>query len=253
MNPLPQHRTYKNRLLAALPAAVIEEFSPHLVPVSLPRGFVLREPGQAIEDIYFLEDGVCFMVIGMEDGMSIQAGVVGRESFVGAHEFLGVGHAPNRMLMQIAGYGFRVKSLTVRELADTFAPLRSSLMRGVHLLLVQTSQTAACNRLHDLHERLARWLLMCQDRVGSHEIPITQEFLAGMLGTHRSSVTVAAGILQQAGLITYTRGQVTIQNRASLMDASCECYRVVHNEGVRLGLFEDCIPDCQQDSVSARL
>ena len=253
MNPRTMPRSFKNRLLASLPAAVIEELSPHLVPVPLPQGLVLRQPGQTIESIYFLEDGVCSMVTCMEDGVTIEAGVVGREGFVGAHEILGAGHAPNRMLMQIAGYGFRVKAATLTELADAFAPLRSCLLRSVHLLLVQTAQTAACNRLHDLHERLARWLLMCQDRVESGDIRITQEFLAGMLGTHRSSVTVAAGVLQEAGLITYTRGKVTIQNRAGLMDASCECYRVVHNEAVRLGLFEDSLPDRVRDRASAGL
>ncbi len=253
MNPSSMQkmpRPYKNRLLASLPAAVIEELSPHLTPVPLPRGLVLCEPRQILENMYFLEDGVCSMVTCMEDGTTIETGVIGREGFLGVHEILGAGQSPDRMLMQIAGYGFRVKTTTLTELADTFAPLRLGLRRCVYLLLMQTAQTAACNRVHDLHKRLARWLLMCQERIESDAIQITQEFLAGMLGTHRSSVTVAAGILQKAGLITYTRGEVTIRNRAGLMDASCECYGIVHNEAVRLGLFEDCIPDSGQDRAS---
>jgi CRP-like cAMP-binding protein len=253
VNPSSVQRSYKNRLLASLPASVIKQLSRHLVPVPLPSGLVLREPGLTMENAVFIEDGVCSIVVSMEDGTTIEAGVVGREGFVGVDEVLGVARSPNRTLMQVAGYGYRVKTTILKELADAFAPLRLSLLRSVHLLLVQTAQTAACNRVHELNERLARWLLMCQDRVESDEILITQELLAGMLGTHRSSVTVAAGILQQAGLITYARGKVTIQNRASLMDASCECYHIVHDEAVRLGLFEHSLPDCGQDRASAGL
>lgn len=246
-------KSYKNRLLASLPASVIKQLSPHLAPVPLPSGLVLREPGQTLKNAYFLEEGVCSIVATTEDGTTIEVGLFGREGFVGMHEILGVDSSPYRTLMQIAGHGFRVKTTTLIELADASAPLRSCLLRSVDQLLVQIAQIAICNRVHNLHQRLARWLLMCRDNVESKEIPITQEFLASMLGTHRSSVSVATGVLQKAGLITCTRGQVRILNRAGLADASCECYRIVHNEGVRLGLFEDSLPDCGQEEVPAGL
>ncbi len=254
MNPplMQRTRSYRNRLLASLPAPVIKLLSSHLVPVPLPRGLVLREPGQTLDHTYFLEDGVCSLVISLEDGTTIETGVVGWEGFVGVHELLGASRAPNRMLMQIPGYGFRVETTILTELADAFVPLRSCLLRSVHMLLVQTAQTAACNRVHDLPERLARWLLMCQDRVESAEIKVTQEFLAAMLGTHRSSVTVAIRTLAKAGLIGYVRGQLTIRNRSGLRDVSCECYRVVHEEAVRLGLFDNRLPDSGRDRASIR-
>ena len=242
MRPSSVPGSYRNRLLASLPAAVLKQLSARLEPVPLPRGFVLRESGQALDFMYFLEDGVCSIVASMEDGMTIEVSLIGREGFVGTPEILGAGCSPIRTLIQIPGYGYRVKTEILTGMADASAPLRLCLLRSVHLLFVQTAQTAACNRVHDLHERLARWLLMCQDRVESAKIPITQEFLAGILGAHRSSVTVAAGVLQEAGLITLARGQVTIRNRAGLMDAACECYRIVHDEGIRLGLFEDRSP-----------
>jgi CRP-like cAMP-binding protein len=174
----------------------------------------------------------------MENGSSVEVGFIGREGFVGTAAVLDSGSSPNRYFMQVPGYGYRIKAKVLRELADTCAPLRLCLLRAVQGLLVQTAQTAACNRLHNLEERLARWLLMCRDRVQSDQILVTQEFLATMLGTRRSSVTVAAGMLQKAGLITSTRGRVAILDHAGLADAACECYQVVHDEYVRLGLFE---------------
>lgn len=234
---------FRNRLLASLPAAVMDQLSRHLSRVLLPGGLVLREAGQTLKYLYFLEDGVCSIVADMEDGTTIEVSLIGREGFVGVPEMLGVGCSHLRTFMQIGGSGYRVKRETLTALAVTSAPLRACLMRSVYMLLAQTAQTAACNRVHELTERLARWLLMCHDRVESDKILITQEFLAGLLGSHRSSVAVAEGILQDAGLIAHTRGQVAIRNRAGLIDAACECYRSVHNEGVRLGLFDESLPD----------
>ncbi|MGA9668776.1 MAG: Crp/Fnr family transcriptional regulator [Terracidiphilus sp.] len=170
--------------------------------------------------------------------MTVEVGIIGRDGFVGVSAVLGAGHSPNRCFMQIPGNGFRMKAKTLIELSDGSAALRMCLLRSVQGLLVQTAQTAACNRVHELHERLARWLLMCRDRVQTDQILITQEFLATMLGTRRSTVTVAAGMLQKAGLITYTRGHVTIQNHRGLIEAACECYKVVHDETVRIGLLD---------------
>jgi len=230
--------SYKNRLLAALPALAIRQLVPHLTPVDLPRNLTLLEPGRTVETVYFLEQGVCSIVATLKNGMTVEVGMTGRDGFVGIAAVLGAGQSPNRCIMQIPGYGFRMNAKILAELADASAPLRLSLMRSVYGLLVQTAQTAACNRVHELHERLARWLLMCHDRVQTDQILITQEFLAILLGTRRSSVTVAAGMLQKAGLITYARGRVIIQDHAGLEDAACECYRVVHDDAVRLGLLD---------------
>jgi CRP-like cAMP-binding protein len=231
--------TYKNRLLASLPPAILELLAPHLTLVDLPRNRTLKEANLVAEGAYFLEGGICSIVATMEDGMSVAVGLIGREGFVGTAAVLDTGLSPNRYFMQIPGYGFRIKAKVLRGLADTCTPLRVSLLRAVQGLLVQTAQTAACNRLHDLHERLARWLLMCRDGVQSDRILLTQEFLANMLGTRRSSVTVAAAMLQKAGLIASTRGQAAILDPAGLADASCECYQIVHSEYVRLGLLDE--------------
>jgi CRP-like cAMP-binding protein len=230
---------YKNRILAFLPAEAIRLLAPHLVLMDLPRNRTLKQANQAADGAYFLEGGVCSIVALMENGTSVDVALIGREGFVGTAAVLDTGRSPNWHFMQIPGYGFRVNASVLRALADTCTPLRLCLLRSVQGLLVQIAQTAACNRLHDLHERLARWLLMCRNRVESDQILITQESLATMLGTRRSSVTVAAGILQKAGLITCTRGRVSILDHAGLAEAACECYQVVHDEYVRLGLLEE--------------
>lgn len=237
--PIASHvGPYENGLLASLPAQTIEQLAPHLVPVDLPLNLTLHEPGRPINSVYFLEDGVCSIVATMENGMCIEAGIIGRSGFVGIPSILGASHSPNRSLMQIGGYGFRVKAKILNGISEASAPLRQRLLQSAHGLLVQTAQTAACNRVHELHERLARWLLMCHDRMRTDQLLITQEFLANMLGTRRSSVTVAAGILKKAGLISYARGHVEIKDRAGLVDAACECYQVVHDEYVRLRLLD---------------
>ena len=238
MTPSSLPISFKNRILSALPATVMQQVSPHLSAVDLPRNRTLDEANRAADYVYFLEDGVCSIVTTMENGTGVEVGVIGSEGFVGISAALGSDFSPNRYFMQIPGYGFCMKTGIFTGLVDLNAPLRLCLLRSVQGLLVQTAQTAGCNRLHELHERLARWLLMCRDRVQSDQILVTQEFLAIMLGTRRSSVTVAAGILQKAGLITGSRGCVTVQDHTGLEDAACECYQVVHDEYVRLGLLE---------------
>jgi len=229
---------YKNRLLASMPAAAIQKLAPHLLPVDLPREMALFETGQPIEFVYFIEQGVCSVVATMKDGTTVEVGLIGREGFVGIPAMLGTISAPFRSFMQIPGNGFRVRTKVLLEQCDASVALRFCLLRCVHGALMQTAQTAACNRVHNLHERLARWLLMCRDRVQSDQIVITQELLAVMLGTRRSSVAVASAMLQKAGLITHTRGRVIIHNHSGLVDAACECYQVVSDEAVRLGLLE---------------
>ena len=217
--------------------AEMKRLAPHLSPVTLKMNRTLHDSGQMVETVYFLEQGICSHVVTMETGNTIEVGITGREGFVGLPAILGTGHSPYRSFMQISGHGFSVKAKILRVQSEASSSLRLCLQRIIQGLLVQTALTAACNRVHDLPERLARWLMMCQGRIQSDQIPITHEFLAMMLGTRRSSVTVAAGMLHKAGLIEYSRGHVTIQNRDRLRDAACECFQIVEEEYVRLGLL----------------
>lgn len=184
-----------------------------------------------------MEDGVCSIVTTMENGMTVEVGIIGHDGFVGMPVVLGTFQSLNQSFIQVPGHGFQIRAKILTEQFETSESLRLSLLRAVQGLLVQSAQTSACNRVHELPERLARWLLMCLDRVRGNRILITQEFLATMLGSRRSSVTVAAGMLHRAGILEYNRGEVTVLSREGLEQATCECYRVVHNEFVRLGLL----------------
>ncbi len=228
---------YKNRVLASLPADEMKRLAPHLSPVTLNTNRSLYDPGQTIDTVYFVEEGVCSVVVAMENGSTVEVGIIGRDGFVGLAGVLGTGRSPYRTVIQIPGHGFSVNARVLQEQFEASSELRLRFQRFVQAMLVQTAQTAACNRVHELEERLARWLLMCRDRVQSDQVHITQEFLAMMLGTRRTSVTVAAGMLHKAGLISYSRGSVTIQDRERLGQAACECYRIIREEYVRLGLL----------------
>jgi CRP-like cAMP-binding protein len=217
-----------------LPPVIIEELAPHLLPVDLPMNRILHDAGQTVDTLYFLEDGICSIVVTMESGFTVEVGRIGRFGFVGIAAVLGAVHSPNRCFMQIPGNGYAIDAKTLLLQSEAFSELRMCLLRSVQSLLVQTAQNAACNRLHELPERLARWLLMCHDRIPADQVPITQELLATMLGTRRSTVSIAAGQLQKAGFIAYSRGHMTIQNRAGLVNAACECYQVVEDESIRL-------------------
>lgn len=232
--PLPQ--PYKNRVLASLPTSEIDRLAPHLTPATFRLNQTLHSPGQGMDTVYFLEQGICSIVVTMESGSTIEVGIIGSDGFVGAPAVLGTGYSPHRSFIQIPGSGFSIKAKILRERVDASTVLRLCLQKSVEGLLAQTAQTAACNRVH-VEERLARWLMMCHDRVLDDHLPITQEFLAMMLGTRRTSVTVAAGMLHKSGFIAYSRGHVTIQDRDGLINAACECYQIVHDEYVRLGLL----------------
>jgi CRP-like cAMP-binding protein len=235
--PVVRKQTFKNRVLASLPAPDLKRISPHLLPVTLKARRSLHEQGEAIESVYFLEDAVASVVVTMENGSTVEVGLIGRDGVVGLPEVLGSGRATNRTFIQLPGTGFSLKTQTLIQLAESSSQLRSCLQRATQAYLAQTAQTAACNRIHELEERLARWLIMCSDRLQSDHIPITHEFLAMMLGTRRSSVSIAAGILHKSGLITYSRGSVQIQDREGLTRAACECYQSVLQQYVRLGLL----------------
>ena len=238
MKPLATDHSYKNRILACLPNSELKRLAPHLVPVNLKVNDTLLEAGQNVDEAYFLEQGLCSIVVEMKNGGTVEVGLIGKEGLVGAPAVMGAEHAPNRAFIQMAGSGFRINIKALREQGERSSELRSCLQKSMQGLLALTAQTAACNRVHEIPERLARWLLTCHDRVESDRMEITHEFLGMMLGTGRPTVTLAAGTLHKAGLIAYSRGHVTITDRKGLENAACECYRTVHDEYLRLGLLD---------------
>lgn len=223
-----------NRLLAALPAEEYQRLVPHLEWITLPLAQVLHEPGDPITHVYFPHRALVSLVSTMEDGSAIEVGLIGGEGITGVPALIGDGVITHRALVQVAGDAVRLPAEVLKAEFVRGGNLQSLILRYMQALLTQVSQAAACNRLHSLEERLARWLLLVQDALDSNEFPLTQEFIAQMIGVRRSSVTVAAGNLQQAGMIAYSRGKITILNRENLEDTACECYRAIKTEFSRL-------------------
>jgi CRP-like cAMP-binding protein len=227
---------YNNRILSSLPEAEVQRLRPLLKTVSFPLGMVLMNSRHA--EAYFLEKGIASVVVSLSDGTTVEVGVVGCDGIVGIPLLLGTGHTPGNTTIQIAGSGFRIAADDLRNEFEHAREFRGILQRYIHAFLVQTSQTAACNRMHTIEERLARWLLSCRDRMSSNRLALTHEFLGDMLGSPRTTVTLAMGLLENAGMVRRSRGAVTIVNREALEAAACECYRVVHDEYLRLGFFD---------------
>ncbi len=209
---------------------------PHLEYVNLPNHLVLHEAGGKLEFTYFPNRGLISLVVVMEDGKTAEAGIVGKEGFTGTPAAVGLRRSPLRAVVQITGDGFRVEVGALQNTLESAPHLQLMLNRYAAVRGMQVAQTAACNRLHDIGQRLARWLLMTQDRVDSGSLPITHDFLATMLGTDRPTVSLAAGVLQRKELIEYTRGAVKIVNRKKLEDSACECYRVIQQYDGEIGL-----------------
>jgi CRP-like cAMP-binding protein len=214
-------------MLASIPEDEFAVLRPLLEPIPLPRYQVLYDQGQKIEHAYFLNTGMISLVVIATDGRSVEVGISGREGVVGIPAAFGFEEAPTRAIVQMPGSGLRIASATLQENFQNAPSLRRMTERYVLTQQMQVAQTAACNRLHDMEQRLARWLLMCQDTTDSGFLPLTHEFLAQMLGTGRPTVTLAAGMLERAGLIENTRGSVKILNRKRLEDAACECYGAI--------------------------
>ena len=225
-----------NRILLAISDSEYKLLRPHLEHVSLPNHLVLHEAGAKLEFAYFLNRGLISLVVVMEDGKTAEAGIVGNEGFSGTPAAVGLSRGPLRAVVQVTGDGFRIKVAALQNALESAPGLQLMLHRYAAIRGMQVAQTAACNRLHDVKQRLARWLLMTQDRVDSGSLPITHDFLATMLGTDRPSVSLAAGVLQRKGIIEYTRGAVKIMNRKKLEDAACECYGVIRQYDGELGL-----------------
>jgi CRP-like cAMP-binding protein len=237
VNPFPKpppndgdgHRIF-NEILLSLPLKEQELLYPKLELVHLKLHQVLHEPGDTLKSAYFCNNGMVSILSVFSDGKTVEVGLIGKEGFVGLPLVAGFRTSSTRANVQIEGSAFRVDGATLMAALRVCPRLERELQRCSQILGVQSTQIAACNRLHEVEERLARWLLMCSDRVGGNSVPLTQEFLAQMLGTRRSSVTVAAGILQKAGLISYTRGDVEIIDRTSLEEAACECYDIMRQQ-----------------------
>jgi CRP-like cAMP-binding protein len=209
---------------------------PHLEYVNLPNHLVLHEAGGKLEFAYFPNRGLISLVVVMKDGKTAEAGIVGNEGFTGTPAAVGLSRSPLRAVVQITGDGFRVEVGALQNTLESAPHLQLMLNRYAAVRSMQVAQTAACNRLHDIEQRLARWLLMTQDRVDSGSLPITHDFLATMLGTDRPTVSLAAAVLQRKELIEYTRGAVKIVNRKKLEDSACECYRVIQQYDGEIGL-----------------
>ncbi len=213
-----------NEILRSLPRKEFDTVFAALEFVDLPVRTTLNEPGEAITFCYFVNSGLVSILSVLSEGKSVEVGLTGKEGFVGLPLVVGLKTSGARAIVQIPASAFRINAAKMLAVLRQCPSLEKKLNRYAHALGAQSVQVAACNRLHEVDQRLARWLLMCQDRVGGDDVLLTQEFLGHMLGTRRASVTVAAGMLQKAGYITYNRGKVRIVNRDNLKSASCECY-----------------------------
>jgi CRP-like cAMP-binding protein len=232
----PDGETVANKILLSVSNNEYGKIRPFLEFVNLPQRFTLHEPHEKLKFAYFLNRGLASIVVATRGGKSVEAGVVGYEGAVGTPLAVGLSKSPLCEVMQIEGDGFRISARAFNATLQATPELQLKLSRYAVLQGMQIAQTAACNRLHDVGQRLARWLLMAQDRVNSTRLPLTHDFLATMLGTDRPSVSLAARKLQQGKAIQYDRGDVQIRNRKKLESAACECYRVVQHLNGYLGL-----------------
>ena len=230
MPPLTIRGETVNRLLGTLPKKEYERLLPELKRIPLNFGEVLYEPGDTIKHVYFPNDSIVSLLAALSERSTLEVGMVGNEGFAGLPIFMGVNVSQTRALVQGAGSAMRMTSAAVRHEANRLGALHHLLHRYSHSLLTQVSQSVACNRFHSVDARLARWLLMTRDRLGLDQFRLTQDFMSNMLGVRREGVNKAAGTLQTAKLIRYTRGMITILDRRRLEANSCECYAIIKAE-----------------------
>ena len=225
-----------NTILLSIPDAEFDAIRPHLDFVPLPQRSSLHEANRKLEAAFFLNTGMVSLVFTTRTGESVEVGVVGNEGFTPIPIAAGFRRSPHRAVMQIEGEGFRIGVDALEPLLPTSPHLQTLLHRYAAIHGMQVAQTAGCNRLHDLQQRLSRWLLLTQDRVGSGLLRITHDFLATMLGTDRPSVSLAAGLLQKKRIIEYAHGSVRILNRKKLESSACECYAIIQQFNGELAL-----------------
>jgi CRP-like cAMP-binding protein len=231
---MPQSPHSSNLLLASLPPENIAALMPHLRLVELPHETVLFEAGDTIKALYFPHNGIVSILVDLTSGEMIETAMVGRNSLVGGSAAVDDDVALNRAVVQVPGIASTVDVGTFRGLVQQSQNLYAILARHRQFILAQAQQSAACHAVHSVEARLSRWLLRCHDLLGSDDIPLTQEFLADMLGVRRTSVTLAANRLQQAGFIRYRRGHIRVLDLEGLRDTTCECYETVKAQGKRL-------------------
>jgi CRP-like cAMP-binding protein len=223
-----------NHLLAALPTDISARWLPHLEPADLRLGQVLYESGGTLSHVYFPTTAIISLLYVMENGASAEIAVVGNEGLVGISLFMGGESTPSRAVVQSAGRGLRLNAKMMKDEFNLAGPVLHLLLRYTQALITQMAQTAVCNRHHSLDQQLCRWLLLSLDRLQGDELVMTQELIANMLGVRREGVTEGALKLQQAGLIRYARGHITVLDRTGLEKRTCECYAVVKREYDRL-------------------
>lgn len=228
------HAACQNHLLAALAVDEYRRLRPHLELVAMPLGFVLHESGVPMRHVYFPTDCIVSLLYVMEDGASAEIAVIGHEGIVGLPIIMGGDSTTSRAVVQSAGHAFRLPGQVLKNEFRLAGPMQRRLLRYTQALLTQTAQTAVCNRHHTLDQQFCRWLLLSLDRLPSNELIMTQELIANMLGVRREGVTEAAGHVQEAGLIKYNRGHITVLDRTGLEARTCECYAVVRKECDRL-------------------
>ena len=226
MSP-PKSLPPANKLLAALPKKDYEGLRRHLEEVPLVFGEVLYRPNTPITEVYFPNHGIISLLAGVNERSTLEVGFVSDDGMVGLGVFLGVNSSPNRAVVQGEGSALKMKAATFRRLCQSNGTLPRLLQRYAHSVLMQITQYAVCNQFHSVDARLARWLLMTNDRMGDNEFQLTQEFLSNMLGVRREGVSVAAGNLQKRKLISYTRGRLQVLDRLGLEATSCSCYEII--------------------------
>ena len=223
-----------NHLLAALPADEFARLEPDMERASLALGEVIYESGEQLEYVYFPTSAIISLLYIMENGSTAEIGMTGNDGLVGIALFMGGSTTPNRAIVQSAGNAFRLPSKALQSAFGLGGTFQNLLLRYTQYLMTQISQTAVCNRLHSVEQQLCRWLLINHDLLHTNKLVMTHELIANMLGVRREGVSIAAGHLQQKGLIHYVRGTITMLDRAALESAVCECYQVVKDEYDRI-------------------
>jgi CRP-like cAMP-binding protein len=231
---LARDSPHQNHLLDALPASDYERIAPNLELIPMKLGDVLYESGAQLRYVYFPTTSIISLLYVMEDGASAEIAIVGNEGMLGISLFMGGDTTPSRAVVQSAGHAFRLKAELLKNEFGRFGPTMHLLLRYTQALITQMAQTAVCNRHHSVDQQLCRWLLLSLDRLASNELSMTQELIASMLGVRREGVTEAAGKLQDAGLIRYQRGRITVLDRPGVEARVCECYQVVKTESDRI-------------------